>query len=89
MAEIDAVGAGRNTAGPHSCVRKGGVMAERKFRAGQRVRLAPNPTSRHAGGGGYVITKQLPERDGEFEYRIKNISEPHERVARESELARE
>jgi hypothetical protein len=36
-----------------------------------------------------VVTKQLPERDGEFEYRIKSMSEPHERVARESELARE
>jgi len=30
-----------------------------------------------------------PERDGEFEYRIKSMSEPHERVARESELARD
>ncbi len=62
---------------------------ERKFRAGQRVALAPSGTIRHAGGGGYLITKQLPERDGEFEYRIKSVSEPYERVARESELARE
>jgi len=36
-----------------------------------------------------MVTKQLPERDGEFEYLIKSISEPHERVAREGELARE
>jgi len=64
-------------------------MREPKFRAGQRVTLAPNATSRHGGGGGYVITRQLPERDGEFEYRIKSMSEPHERVARESDLARE
>jgi hypothetical protein len=68
---------------------KGRVMEEHKFRAGQRVTLAPNATIRRAGGGGYVITKQLPERDGEFEYRIKGISEPHERVARESDLAGE
>jgi hypothetical protein len=32
------------------------------------------------------ITKRLPERDGEFEYRIKSINEPHERVVRESQL---
>jgi len=63
--------------------------AEHRFRAGQRVTLAPNLTNRGAAGGGYVVTKQLPERDGEFEYRIKSLSEPHERVARESELARE
>jgi hypothetical protein len=51
--------------------------------------LAASATSRRAAGGGYVITRQLPERGGEFEYRIKSVSEPHERVARESELVRE
>ena len=55
----------------------------------QRVTLATNVINRSATGGSYVVTKQLPERDGEFEYRIKSVSEPHERVARESELARE
>ena len=64
-------------------------MAEPKFKAGQRVTLAANQTSRRAASGGYVIIRQLPERGGEFEYRIKSVSEPHERVARESELARE
>jgi hypothetical protein len=37
-------------------------------------------------GGACVITKRLPERDGEFEYRIKSVNEPHERVVRESQL---
>jgi hypothetical protein len=63
-------------------------MTEHKFRAGQRVTLAANFRNRNAAPG-YVVTRQLPERDGEFEYRIKSISEPHERVAREGELARE
>ena len=49
------------------------------------VQLAPS-ISRNVPGGSYEITKKLPERDGEFEYRIKSINEPHERVARESEL---
>jgi hypothetical protein len=39
-------------------------------------------------GGACVITKILPERDGEFEYRIKSVNEPHERVVRESQLER-
>jgi len=53
------------------------------------VTLVGRVTNRDAAGGGYVVTKRLPERNGEFEYRIKNIFEPHERVARESDLARE
>ncbi len=64
-------------------------MAEHKFRAGQRVTLSANFANRNAGGAGYVVTRQLPERGGEFEYRVKSVSEPHERVARESELAGE
>jgi hypothetical protein len=64
-------------------------MPEHKFRTGQRVTLAATFANWRSGSGGYVVTKQLPERGGEFEYRIKSVSEPHERVARESELARE
>jgi hypothetical protein len=64
-------------------------MAEHKFRAGQSVTLSANFANRNAGGAGYVVTRQLPERGGEFEYRVKSVSEPHERVARESELAGE
>jgi len=29
----------------------------------------------------------LPEREGEFEYRVKSANEPHERVVRESDLS--
>ncbi len=64
-------------------------VAEHKFQAGEKVTIAPNFANRNAGGAGYVVTKQLPERGGEFEYRVKRTSEPHERVARESELSRE
>jgi hypothetical protein len=60
-------------------------MAHHKFRIGQLVQLAP-AIARNAPAGTYEVTKQLPERHGEFEYRIKSASEPHERVARESEL---
>ena len=64
-------------------------MADHKFRVGQRVALAATVLNREGAGGAYVVTKQLPERDGELEYRIKRASELHERVARESDLARE
>jgi hypothetical protein len=38
-------------------------------------------------GGAYEVIKVLPDPDGEREYRIKSANEPHERVARESELS--
>jgi hypothetical protein len=34
----------------------------------------------------YDVTRQLPERNGEFEYRVKSRNEPHERIVKESEL---
>ena len=60
-------------------------MPSHKFRVGQLVQLAP-AISRNVPGGSYEIAKQLPENGGEFEYRIKSMNEPHERVVRESEL---
>jgi hypothetical protein len=44
--------------------------------------------SRFAYGGVYEVTKKLPERAGEYEYRIKSINEPHERVVPHRPLAR-
>ena len=64
-------------------------MAGHKFRIGQKVTLASRALNKAVAGGDYVTTRQLPEQGGELEYRIKRASEPHERVARESELARE
>jgi hypothetical protein len=34
------------------------------------------------------VTAKLPERNGEFEYRIRSAIEENERMARESELER-
>jgi len=60
-------------------------MHAHKFHIGETVLLLP-PLSRHASSGVYEVTKKLPERAGEYEYRIKSSNEPHERVVRESEL---
>jgi hypothetical protein len=58
-------------------------MPAHKFRVGEIVRVS---LSRNVPGGSYEVIKQLPERSGEFEYRIRSTNEPHERVVRESEL---
>ena len=60
-------------------------MPKHKFKIGQMVELSP-AIGRNMPGGVYEIIKELPERRGEYEYRIKSINEPHERVVREIEL---
>jgi len=60
-------------------------MPTHKFHGGEIVQLSPS-TIRNVPGGSYTVVKQLPAIGGEFEYRIKSINEPHERVVRESEL---
>jgi hypothetical protein len=58
-----------------------------KFKLGQSVVLQPTIFNRGSSRGAYAVTRQLPERDGQFEYQIKSLSEPHERVVKESELS--
>jgi hypothetical protein len=58
-----------------------------KFHIGQLVEFRPKQGSPISSArGAYEIRKQLPERDGELQYRIKSSVEEHERVAGESEL---
>ncbi len=58
-----------------------------KFRIGQLVEFRPQKGSAISPArGAYEILKQLPERDGEVQYRIKSAYEEHERIASESEL---
>jgi hypothetical protein len=56
-----------------------------KFKVGDMVSIKP-VFSRNVPGGVYEVIKVLPDPNGEREYRIKSANEPHERVARESEL---
>jgi hypothetical protein len=62
-------------------------MPTYKFHLGEAVYVKP-VFKRDFPGGTYNVTRKLPENQGELEYRIKNVSEPHERVARESELTK-
>ncbi len=65
-------------------------MVTHKFKLGQTVFLQPTVLNRLAVHQAYEVTKQLPvEKDGQFEYRIRNPSEPFERVAKEGDLSLE
>ena len=57
-------------------------MSGHKYKIGQLV----NYLSRDATSGVYQVTQLLPPEGEVFQYRIKNVNEPHERVAKEHEL---
>ena len=65
-------------------------MSMHKFKLGQSVFLQPTLLNRDQLPGSYAVTMQLPiEGDGRLRYRIKNSSEPYERVVMESDLSSE
>ena len=57
-------------------------MSGYKYKIGQLV----NYLSCDATSGVYQFTQLLPPEGEVFQCRIKNVNEPHERVAKESEL---
>ena len=58
-----------------------------KFKIGQSVIYA-SPFGRGDASGAYKIVKLLPPEGDDFQYKIKSNDEPHERVVKESQLAR-
>jgi hypothetical protein len=63
-------------------------MAKHRYQIGEKVRLLAGATVHFATAEVYEIVQQLPESDGEHQYKIKSVDEPHLRVARESQLRR-
>jgi hypothetical protein len=59
-------------------------MRIRKFMAGQSVAFIANDLLRPLGT--FAIVSALPEERGLFQYRIKSLTDGHERVAMETEL---
>jgi transcriptional regulator with XRE-family HTH domain len=58
-----------------------------KFAVGDDVQFLPTAGRLiAAASGSYVVKAQMPEIDGDGRYRIKHPTEPHERIATQSEL---
>ena len=57
-------------------------MPKHKFKIGER--LFVRSIGVNVSSGAYVVVKRLPKHDREFEYQIKGVNEPDERVVRES-----
>jgi len=58
-----------------------------KFRIGEML-TSSRSARRGDGGGVYQVVRLLPSEGDEQQYRIKRPTEPHERVAKESQLER-
>jgi hypothetical protein len=56
------------------------------FIAGNVVRLSKRVPPRNAATGPYKVIAQLPERDGQLQYRVKSGFEPFYRTITENEL---
>ena len=63
-------------------------MGDHRFKVGQSVNYASGPRSQAGSSGVYKITQLLPPEGEERQYRIKRADEPHERVAKETDLKR-
>jgi hypothetical protein len=63
-------------------------LSDHRFKVGQVVNYRSGLRGQFGSGGVYKITHLLPVERDERLYRIKSVDEPHERVAKESELER-
>jgi hypothetical protein len=61
---------------------------EHKFKVGQSVSFMSGPFGRGGVNAIYKVTQLLPSEGDDYQYRIKNAEEPHERVVKESQLNR-
>jgi hypothetical protein len=61
-------------------------MAGHKFAAGQKVSFLAERSEFNIPSGAYTIVRQLPAEGREWQYRVKNVHDGHERVMRESQL---
>ena len=59
-----------------------------QFRVGEVVTCIPDMFIRHAAPGDYRIIALMPDRDGDHAYKIKSPLEEHQRIVKESVLAR-
>jgi len=61
-------------------------MDAHKFKVGETISYRSSSRGLSARPGPYRVVGHRPPQDGEPSYRIKSDLEPHERIARESEL---
>ncbi len=63
-------------------------LSNHRFKIGQTVSYTSGPHGRGSTSGVYKITQLMPQEGDDRQYRIKSANEPHERVVKESQIAR-
>jgi hypothetical protein len=63
-------------------------MSDHKFKVGQTVSYLSGSRGVGARRNVFKIMQCLPPQGGDYQYRIWGADEPHDRVAKESELER-
>jgi hypothetical protein len=71
-----------------SCKRSSDGMSDHKFKVGQTVSYQSGFRVGGSRTDVFKIMQCLPPQGGDFQYRIRGVNEPHDRVAKESELER-
>ncbi len=74
--------------GPSGFLQYTEAVLAHKFRVGDNVHIIAGLLGRGDGGGVYQVVRVLPTEGDEQQYRIKSATEPHERVAKQSQLER-
>jgi hypothetical protein len=64
------------------------VLSPHRFRIGDSVHFTSGMLGRGGVHGVYEVVRLLPTDGDEQQYRIKSMTEPHERVAKQSQLER-
>ena len=64
------------------------AVSSHKFKIGQSVSYTSGVFGAGSANSVYKITQLLPPEGDDFQYKIKSAAEPHERVAKESQLDR-
>jgi hypothetical protein len=63
-------------------------MAAHKFKAGQRITVAQNNRGGELRSGTFTVVRLLPqEQRGVNQYRVKSVTDGHERVVLENEIS--
>jgi hypothetical protein len=61
-------------------------MDAHKFRAGERVTMTSS-RARATPKGSFEVVRLMPPERGNYQYRIRSVTDGHERVVLENELA--
>lgn len=64
------------------------VLALHRFRVGESVHFMSGSAGKGGTSGVFEVVRILPSDGDEQQYRIKSVTEPHERVAKQSQLER-